>query len=244
MKEENKKTYLLEPLFEHFNENHYLKPMGYQHIINSLANEHLKGTNQGIGVVLAGKYVWVLVSMTYQIIKPITKVKAYKGKTWYSGRKGPFFRREYCLYDEDEIIVKAASYSILMDIADRSIYREKQLLFNEYTENKEYLVNCEPRLKESFNFEIVNKERKVLNSYLDPIGHVNNLRYPEFIYDVFTKGEIDNINQITKFELYFQKELQIDETFIIKKVIDSNRKIFEIFNTAKKEKAFSLILHY
>lgn len=245
MKKEQDKTYHIEPLFEHFNENHELKIMGYQHILNNLANNHLKNTNQGVGVVLFGRYAWVLVSMTFEIVKPITKIKTYIGKTWYGGKKGPFYRREYLMYDEDgDVFVKGSSHSILMDLTDRSVYRKKDLPFNELNEVNDYLVSSNARLKENFDFNILFEKRKVLNSHVDALGHVNNLRYSEFIYDEFNIEEVKKLKEIKRVELYFQNELQKNDEFIIKKAVDENRVIFEIFNTLSKQKAFSLILHY
>lgn len=245
MQNEKDRLYSLEPLFEHFNEHHELKPMGYQHIINILANDHLKNTDQGVGVLLGGKFAWVIVSLTYEIIKPIKELKNLFGKTWYAGRRGPFYRREYLVLDENgDVLVKAGSYSILMDLSNRSIYRNKELPFQLLVENNEYLLECEPRLKEVFDFDEVSKERRVYSSYLDPIGHVNNLRYPEVVYDFFNEEEIKKLGKIKRIEQYFQKELQKDETFVVKKVNLEKRAVFEVFNTETNEKAFTLVLHY
>ena len=242
MKKEQDKTYHIEPLFEHFNENHELKIMGYQHILNNLANNHLKNTNQGVGVVLFGRYAWVLVSMTFEIVKPITKIKTYIGKTWYGGKKGPFYRREYLMYDEDgDVFVKGSSHSILMDLTDRSVYRKKDLPFNELNEVNDYLVSSNARLKENFDFNILFEKRKVLNSHVDALGHVNNLRYTEFIYDAWTNYEVENINKIKRFELYFENELRKNDKFEVRKGEEGGKVVYTIYNNTLDKKAFSLV---
>src|SRR5690554_2446518 len=242
MKNEKEKVYIIEPLFEHFNENHQLKPYGYQHLINSLANEHLKDTNQGVGTLLLGKYAWVLVSMSFEVLKEIKDVGKYFGKTWFSGRRGPYYRREFIFTDSDNNIhLKGASHSILMDLTDRSVYRQKQLPFKSFPENKEYLIKSEPRLKETYSLKNDKPSRKVLNSHLDPIGHVNNLRYTEFVYDEFSHTLINEINNIKRYDLYFQNELKINDEFVVVENAENNKIIYEIFNTKTNKKAFSLV---
>lgn len=243
MKNEKLNTYKLEPLFEHFNESHDLKPFGYQHLINALANAHLKDTNQAAGVLLAEKYAWVLVSMSFEVLNNIKEIKTYIGKTWFTERKGPYYRREFMIEDEQGIIyLKGASHSVLLDLNLRSIYRQKKLPFDSFKETKDFLIDCEPRFKNQCDYKTITEEKKVLNSYIDPFGHVNNLRYTEFIYDVLTDDEIKNINDIKRFDLYFHNELTKDNQFIINKSIIHNKKIYEIFNITTNMKAFSIVL--
>lgn len=242
MKDEKTKIYNIEPLFEHFNENHQLKPYGYQYLINSLANEHLKDTNQGVGTLLLGKYAWVLVSMSFEVLNEIKDKKKYYGKTWFSGRRGPYYRREFIFTDNNSnVYLKGASYSILMDLTDRSVYRQKQLPFKSFPEIKDYLIKFEPRLKETYDMPNNKLPRKVLNSYLDPIGHVNNLRYTEFVYDEFSNILLKNLNNIRRYDLYFQNELKLNDEFIVSENRENNKIIYEIYNTIINKKAFSLV---
>ncbi len=239
---EKKEIYVIEPLFEHFNENHQLKPFGYQHIMNVLANDHLKNTNQPVGALLQGRYVWVLVSMTFEVVKEIKDIKEFYGKTWYAGRKGPYYRREYFIGDENgETYLKGASYSVLLDMTDRSVYRQKELPFKAFMETQEYLVDCEPRFKQDVELKTVTEERSVLNSFIDPVGHVNNLRYTEFIYDAWTNYEVENINKIKRFELYFENELRKNDKFEVRKGEEGGKVVYTIYNNTLDKKAFSLV---
>lgn len=242
MKDEKLNTYIIEPLFEHFNEFYNLKPFGYQYLINCLANTHLKDTDQAASALLEKKYAWVLISMSFEIVEEIQEIKKYLGRTWFTEKKGPYYRREFVLEDENgKTYLKGASHSVLLDLNLRSVYRKKELPFESFKETKEFLILCEPRFKKVSDYKIITEERKVLNSYLDPFGHVNNLRYTEFIYDVWSNDEIKNINMIKRFDLYFHNELKKDDQFIIKKSIKSNTLIYEIFNTTTKMKAFNAV---
>lgn len=242
MKNEKTKVYIIEPLFEHFNENHQLKPYGYQYLVNSLANEHLKDTDQGVGTLLLGRYAWVLVSMSFEVLDEIKEIKEYFGRTWFSGRIGPYYRREFIFEDSNNnVCLKGASYSILMDLTDRSVFRQKELPFKSFPENKEYLINFEPRLKDKYNISDNKLTKTVLNSYLDPIGHVNNLRYTELIYDEFPSTLVKEINNIKRYDLYFHNELKINDEFFVSENRKQNKIIYEIFNTKSNKKAFSSV---
>lgn len=244
MMQEKEKKYFVEPLFAHFNEYYVLKPYGYHHLFNVIADQHLKETNHGVGVLLAEKYAWVLVSLTFEIIEPILNLNELTGKTWYAGRRGPFFRREYKIEDEQgKTIARGASYTILMDLSNRSIFRGKEMPFKIFKERKEYVIDAEPRFKKDYPYEEITR-RKVLNSHVDPIGHVNNLKYHEYIYDVLTDEEVKKIDKIKKVELYFQKELKKDDEFSISKFVDGNISYYRINNETLNMKAFTLVLHY
>ncbi len=244
MKKEFKLTYKITPIYEHFNENNVLKPYGYQHMFNYLANIHLKGTDQGVGVVILNQYAWVLVSFTIEIIKPITKIEEFIGRTWFSGNIGPYYRREYELKnDKDEIVAVASSFSVLLDMESRSVYRQKELPFKKLEEIKVFLTDAKTRYRENHNFLDVDR-RKVYNSHLDNLGHVNNLRYTEFVYDVFDDYDVKNLLNINKFELYFHKEMKLNHEFSIEKAEQLNKSVFNINNLSSNEKAFSLVFYY
>ncbi|NLN50496.1 MAG: hypothetical protein GX149_02610 [Acholeplasmataceae bacterium] len=244
MKSEMRKKYILEPPFEHFNENLELKPYGYQALFNILADKHLSSTDQGVGVVLANKYAWVLVSMSLVIEKPLTESQQLIGSTWYSGRRGPFFRREYNVVDKNnQTICKGASYSVLLDLENRSIYKQRQLPFEILTEELTHLVEANPTFKQNLEFVDI-KEGQIENSHLDGLGHVNNLRYSEFVYDCFSESQIKELKNLKRIELYFHKEMQKSDRFVVKKGLNEKTNTYQIFNLTKKERAFTFNAYF
>ena len=54
--------------------------------------------------------------------------------------------------------------------------------------NPEFLFDAKATRKIQMEYEL-SETRKVYNSYLDLLGHVNNCRYSEFAYDTFTAEE-------------------------------------------------------
>lgn len=52
-------------------DKHGLKLYGYPKLYSNLAFEHLKETDQGVGVLIQDRYAWVLISMKLKINKPL-----------------------------------------------------------------------------------------------------------------------------------------------------------------------------
>ncbi len=238
---ESKQTYKLFTPFEYFNEHSNFKPQGYQAIINMLTDRHLVGTDQGLGELINNRYAWVIVSLTLDILKPIKKTTQVKAKTWYSGRRGPFFRREYQITDQDdEPLFVGASYTILMDMHSRTIFRQKEIPFDIFEETNIHLVEAIANIKinesltDHFDF-------KVKRSDIDGLGHVNNLRYTEYIYNCFSGQEVKRLNEPQIFSFYFHHEMTLDDAF---SVGTNNQGVFQINNKSKNQTAFSFVVKY
>ena len=108
------------------NENGILKPYAYQSLFGSLADKHLTTFHLNVDTTLQYNLAWALISLSVEIEKNVDKPMKLYGKTWHSDRKGPFFRREYLFINEQgEIMFKGSSFSVLLDINTRTIYRKK-----------------------------------------------------------------------------------------------------------------------
>lgn len=217
-----------------------LKINGYLTLLSTLGFEHLKKTDQGIGVLIKDRYAWVIISMKIKILKPILEPVEIYGSTWYSGRRGPYFRREYELANKNYHVV-ASSYSILLDLETRSVFRNKKLPFNELEEVSKHLVSLVANYREEVNLTKT-MTRTVYNSYIDVLGHTNHLRYLEFIYDSLNEDEIKEVNNYNTLELFFQSEMLLGDEFSVNKGYHNNQLVFVLYNETKGEKAFTLVL--
>ena len=245
MKEETNKKYILEPWVVDFNQYGQFKSYGYHNMLGFLADTHLKDTDSGVGVQLAGKYGWVIVSMTIEIEQAVTTSynKLY-GYTWYVGKKGPYYRREFVILDEQEqVMFKGVSFSILMDLEDRSIYRKRDLPF-ELMENTEIrLIDADPKFKETLEYTFI-YERPVTNSNIDNLGHVNNVRYNEFCYDAMNLDEISQMNKLKTINMYFHSEMRLGDVFKVGATNFDSKRAFEVYNQTKGEKSFTMLVQF
>ena len=51
-------------------------------------------------------------------------------------------------------------------------------------------------------------QRKVYNSHMDSLGHVNNICYGKFAYDALSETECMNMHNLKRIDLYFRSELK------------------------------------
>jgi len=217
-----------------------LKLYGYPKLFSNLAFEHLKETEQGVGVLIHDRYAWVLISMKIKIIKSLDVNEDIFGSTWYAGQRGPYYRREFDIFN-DKCHIVGASYSILMDMKDRSVYRNKELPFKRLTEKLTHLVDLntnfrgEPQLIDVF-------KGKVLNSDIDVLGHANHLKYLEYIYNSLTQEEILKYKKYNTLELFFQKEMLLGHEYKVSKGKIEDKIVFIITNITTNEKAFTLVI--
>lgn len=239
MRTESKEKYIINIPFEYYNEDGFLKPQGYQNITDIIGDMHLKETDQQIGSLIAGKYTWVILSLTAEVKKPINNLKPVYGKTWYSERRGPYFRREYQVEDElGNVLFVAASYSVLIDVEKRTVYRQKELPFTIFQETNNYLLEANPTFKANIlNNNLISGV--VYNSDIDGIGHVNNLKYTEYVYNSFNSEKIKLLKAPFSIKLYFHKEMLKEEQYSVK---TDKINTYQVCNETKNEISFSFII--
>lgn len=244
MKETNKK-YILEPWVVDFNQFGQYKTYGYHNMLGHLADTHLKDTVAGVGVQLAGKYGWVIISMVIEIDKPIeTTDTTLVGYTWYVGKKGPYYRREFVvLNNKEEVMVRGTSFSVLMNLEDRSIYRKRELPFDLMENTEIRLTDADPKFREELDFKHV-YSRTVTNANIDNLGHVNNVRYNEFCYDAMSLEETKNMDKLKKMQMYFHNEMRLNDEFKVGVSHYNGQKAYEVYNKTKNEKSFTMLIEY
>ncbi len=226
MKKENtekKFIYQVQPDMADLNENNILKPYAYQRLFSEVVDQHLMKIDLSEDNVAKYGLAWVLVSLSFEIRKPVEGIVPLYANTWHSGRRGPYFRREFVFQNKDhQIAFQGSSFSILLDRDKRSIYRKKELPFPLIDAVEEITIQASPGNKNHPDFSKV-EDRKVRNSDIDFLGHVNNCRYGEFAYDVFTGQEITNLSRLKRMDTYFHSELRLGDAFSIAKACEDHR---------------------
>ena len=194
-----------------------LKPYAYLKLLNQLVEEHFEALGMSQEKVMAHHLAWVLISAVFEIARPVRGTERVFGNTWYSGRDGISFRREFVFRDEaGELLFQGSCFSVLMDPLERSIFRELVLPFD-FLEPVEVLtVEAVPSRRIRSDFQQF-EERGVRSSHLDCLGHVNNIRYLEYVYDTLDEAERGRLGQLRRLEVYFQGELNPGERVSVQK---------------------------
>ena len=216
---EKEQRYELEIPVSDLNEANGLKPYGYQKLFAQVVDRHLECLELSVEHTMQYGLAWALISLSFEVEQPIRQVGKLFARTWYSQKKGPYFRREMELLTPDgETAVKGVNYSVLLDLGKRSIFRGKETPFSIAPPCEEYLMDASPALKKhgELSFQPV-EERFVRGSYLDCLGHVNNCRYGEFSYDALSQEEQQAFSRIRRMDFYFHSELRRGDRFVMEK---------------------------
>ncbi len=226
------------------NQDNVLKPYGYQKIFAKIAEQHLDNIDLNIDVTMKNNLAWALVSLSVEIIQPVIGCMKLYAKTWFSQKKGPFYRREFLFEDsKGDVLFKGATYSVLLDVKKRKIYRSNDLPFFISEPIEEFTIEAKPKFKTLTEFVNI-EDRKVYNSYIDRLGHVNNMRYGEFAYDAFTDEEKNNLRNLKRMDVFFLNELLDNDLFSILKGQDGNKIIFRGYNKSRDNIAFNIVIQF
>ncbi len=241
---ETERTYELVNELSDLNENNLLKPHGYQKLFVELGDRHLDKIDINVDTTMESNLAWAFISISIEIVKPIEGITRLIGKTWHSGRRGPFYRREYLFTDEKgEILIKGASFSVLLDMDKRTVYRKRETPFYISDPIEDHIIEAKPNNKINLDFTKID-ERIAYNSYIDCLGHVNNTRYGEFAYDTFTDSEVDNLVKLKRMDIYFKSELRKNDSFSTYKANKENQIYIRGVNDSKDDSSFDIIFTF
>lgn len=236
-------TYEAEIEVSMLNENGVLKPHAYQILFAQIAEKHLNALHLSAGNTMEYGIAWALISMTIEIQRQVDGCETLYAQTWHSQHKGPYWRRELIFRNgHGEIVFKGSTFSVLLDMEKRTIYRKKETPFYVDPPHEEFATEAHPTLRTKLDFATVD-QRKVYNSYIDMLGHVNNCRYGEFAYDSFTPEEKQNLASMKHMEIYFASELRCDDLFTIGKAFDDRKLYIRGHNMTKDDTAFDIVLY-
>jgi medium-chain acyl-[acyl-carrier-protein] hydrolase len=201
-------------------ENSLLKPHAYQALFARLAEKHLNLLNLNVDMTLTHDLAWALVSMSLEFLRPVTSCMRLFATTWHSQRKGPYFRRELVFRNGDgEVMFHGSTFSVLLDLGTRSVYRKKELPFHVHDAIEEFTIGASPTVRNHSSY-ILSERRTVRNSHIDPLGHVNNCRYGEFAHDALTEQECANLCNLRRMDIHFVSELRKGDAFSIWKACE------------------------
>jgi len=244
MKAEKDCVYELLATASYLNQYNQFKPYAYQTLFEQMAERHLFKLNLNVDDTMKHGLAWALISMSVEVVTPIEKSMTLYGHTWFSQKRGPYFRRELLLEDaEGRTMFKGSTHSVLLDIEKRSVYRKKEVPFPMHEPTELFLLDASPSFKmEAELFPV--EERSVQASQIDCLGHVNNCRYGEFAYDAFTEEEQARLKDLERMDIYFLSELRAGDRFTMKKASGKNQVCFQGYNNTKDDVSFNIVMKF
>ena len=106
-------------------------------------------------------------------------------------------------------------FSGIIELTRRKLIRDPAFLDRFSLEPGETLVSAESRMTPEIPLYREAGKRKVYPSWVDGLGHVNNARYGDIIYDLLHEGGTAPEGNIKRLELYFVGELRSGEEVLL-----------------------------
>ena len=185
---------------------------GLLRIIETTLEEHLLDIGMDNPKLVREENVsWAFLSLTSEVLTPIEPGEVLTGRTWFSGRRGPLFRREleYCHADGRRAVCTSC-FSGIIDLGARRIIRDRAYLERYSLPEGEPLTDADSRMSPEIEKYREADRRKVYPSWLDGLGHVNNARYGDMIFDTLSAAGAFR-GMLRRLELYFTGELHEGE---------------------------------
>ena len=212
---ELEKTYSFRVDTGSLNENKTLTLSALQRIIVTVSEEHLENIGLDVPKLMKEFGVsWILLSLTAEIRDKIRAGEKLLVRTWHTNKKGVYYRRDFEICHEDgTVAANAATFSSIFDMESRRLCTNKEVLalVDELGEGKE-LFGASPRLRikpEELDFVMT---QNVMPSWIDALGHTNNLRYGDLITDALPAENRAKLGKLSRFELGFTGELRLGES--------------------------------
>lgn len=200
-----------------YNANGHFTISAYQRMIMGMIEEHLDELKLGEKFLMENHGIsWVLLSTSIELRRHIKPTEKLIGTTWHAGGRVPSFRRDFNFKDESgEVVAVGATVSTLFETEARKICLNKEKLAVVDLESHEpVLEGLERRLKINSPAVVV-ETRKVRPSMTDGVGHVNNTRYGDFVYDAMTDSERVRLGALKRIDVWFNYELLAGDEFEI-----------------------------
>lgn len=240
---EKDRVYSVETEISDLNPDNLLKPYAYLRLIAQISERHLAAADADIRATSRHNLAWVLISTTLQIVRPVRGYCLLAARTWYSGRHGPYFRREYVFRDRDGMLFQGSSFSVLLDMTRRTVFRAAELPFALSVPHRQTTVDAKPSRRFTETWKPV-ATRPVTRSMIDSLGHVNNTRYAELAYDLFNDADQARLAELRRVEIYFSAELRLGETIRLLRQNQAEYVCFRGLHDADGKPAFDLFFGF
>lgn len=200
-----------------YNSNGHFTVSAYQRMIMGMIEEHLDQLQLGEKYLMDKHGIsWVLLSTSIELGRQIKPTDKLVGTTWHAGGRVPSFRRDFIFQDESgNTVAVGAIVSTLFETEARKICLNKDKLAVVDLKSHEPILEGLERRLQITSPQLVVETRKVRPSMTDGVGHVNNTRYGDFVYDAMTVSERERLGDLKRIDVWFNYELLAGDEFEI-----------------------------
>jgi len=179
------------------------------------AISHAENIGVGREDMTANKQAWILSRISVIISRRPDYCENIAVSTWPRGSEKLFVIRNYQINDKDDIpVVRARSAWLVLDIDKRRPLRPQAITapipLNEGRETLKPEEKGAAGLEERTNL-LKTAERKALYTDLDANGHVNHIRYIQWMQDTLAPGLLESAVKI-RLDINYLNEILSGET--------------------------------
>ncbi len=190
-----------------FDRYHKILPATLLDMFQDMAGEHADYIGVGYGKMAKNNMFWALLRVRYEIIEAPKLYTDISASTWPHEPRKTFFVRDYVISDDSgkQLVIGSSQWGLL-DLTTRRIVPPRNVIF----EIDEYYPrhNFEDNMQKIRDFEITEdmKPYEVLSEFtdIDINGHVNNIKYANYIVNALSLPE-DEV--IKAFQIDYRKEI-------------------------------------
>lgn len=231
-----------------YNAEGLLVPCAYQRMIMTMIEEHLDALNIGEKRLMRDLGIsWILISDSIVFRRRISPTDKLFGITWHAGGRIPSFRRDFVFEDEGgDIIAGGTTVSALLDNEKRRVCLDKdKLSVISLSPEAPYLEEVAERRFEPYGERVLLESRRVRPSMIDGVGHVNNTKYCDFVYDAMTVDDLMRLGDIKRIDVWFNAELRLGDTFdIYRTEVNTACSAYSVFKSGMPRSSFDMKLTY
>lgn len=188
--------------------NNNLKIKSALSYLEDIAGIHSNIAGYGLLDIEKNKKTWVLINWKLEFIRRPRYAENLIVKTWSNGtEKNLYALRDFYMYDEKgEIVAKATSKWVLIDIEKKGIAKLTDEVMNAYTTEPDDFAFEDKieKLKEPENYTD-SVEVKITKDMIDVNGHVHNINYIDFVTQIMPIEVMQNAKTV---EVLYKKEIR------------------------------------
>lgn len=193
-----------------FDQHGRIQPWALLDLFQDMATLHAEDMGIGRASVVAEGVFWAIVRMKFEIVRQPRYPQKVVVRTWPHSLSRFSFIRDFAAYDEEgELLVKATSEWVLMDVVSRKFASVKDHYAGPTDFSEDRAFSKKPRKVANFEEE-GEPTLTVVPTYcdIDVNGHVNNAMYARFVVNALNPSEQGYIHS---FQIDFRHEAHVDE---------------------------------
>jgi len=198
-----------------FNEHRVFRPDSWQHLAMKPVLSYFNAIDMNqLAMIAAGETAWTLLSMTVDIVRQPVINELLLLRMEGVRREGLLYRVETEITAEGsgERIALCTTFYALFDFQKRRICRDEAMLSRYPAGTGTPRMHAESRRKEEHSLLCPAGTQLVPASWMDMVGHANNVRYGELCYNLLPPESMDYFAQVNRLEFYFTGEINRGES--------------------------------